>query len=537
MQASYDYIVVGAGSAGCAVAGRLAESGSGSVALVEAGPHDRSGLITMPIGIAIVARKRGPRNYYFDAMPDAELNGRSVAQPRGRGLGGSSSINGMVYIRGNAHDYDGWETDGWRWQDVLPYFRRSECNERAAGHDDDPLHGGTGPLSVADLRSPSPFARYFLEAAMAVGHRYNPDFNGGQQEGAGYYQVTQRNGERCSAARAYLRDASGTATRWQNLDVLTDRQVLRIVFEGQRATGVAVMRDGREEILTARREIIVSGGAFGSPQLLMASGIGPGQQLQELGVPVVHHAPGVGQNLQEHPNVSLYQSHVPTTDLFGVSAAGAWRMMAEWKRYKRNRTGMLTSNCAEAGVFVKSRRELADPDLQLHLIPAVAARDRVLAHGYSCHVCVLRPRSRGQVRLRSADTREAPMIDMRLLSHPQDMEDLVTGVRVAKRIIDEPALARFGGRRLHSAHLRGDGTDDDAIRQYIREYCETAYHPVGTCRMGHDAESVVDPALRVRGVQGLRVADASIMPLLVSGNTNAPAIMIGEKAADLILSN
>lgn len=543
MEAIFDYLVVGAGSAGCALAGRLADSGSDSIALIETGQHDHHVLVRTPAGCAALLPHAGARNYGYRTVPQPGLDGRRGYQPRGRGLGGSSSINAMIYTRGRPVDYDGWAAagcDGWSWDDVLPYFRRAECNERVAGHDDDPLHGGTGPLHVCDLRSPNPFGRHFIDAARLAGIVPNDDFNGEQQEGVGWYQVTQHNGERWNAARAYLhggnaRDRACNGGR-SHLHVFTSTQVLRILFEGRRAVGVVAWRDGAEVILRARREVIVSAGAFGSPQLLMASGIGPAAHLRQHGVTVVHDLPGVGGNLQDHLDV-IVQKRVAAADLFGVSLAGAWRLLAEIRRYRREHTGMMTSNFAEAGAFVRSRPELDEPDLQLHFVVGMAdnhMRRINRGHGYSCHVCLLRPRSRGDVRLASADMRTAPLIDPRYLSDPQDMEDMVAGLRLVRRILDQAPLAAFGGRELYSAGLRLDGSDDDAARALIRAHADTIYHPVGTCRMGMDPLAVVDPQLRVRGVEGLRVVDASIMPTLIGGNTNAPAIMIGERAHDLI---
>ncbi|MBS0453817.1 MAG: GMC family oxidoreductase N-terminal domain-containing protein [Proteobacteria bacterium] len=539
METSFDYIVIGAGSAGCAVAGRLADSGA-SVAVLEAGGADHGGIVTVPMGIAITARRPHVHNYAYRTEPQPALNGRRGHQPRGRGLGGSSSINGMVYVRGTPSDYDGWAAlgaQGWAWQDVLPYFRRSEGNERFAGRNDDLLHSGAGPLRVVDPRSPNPFARAFVEAAESVGYDYNHDFNGERQEGVGHYQVTQRNGERWNAARAYLHggDPSSPSKGRANLHVLTHCQVLRIVFDdARRAVAVELQQgNGQVQVLQARREIVLSAGAFNSPQLLMASGIGPAEHLRQLGVPVVAALEGVGRNLQEHPDIAL-NTRVDSTDLFGISLGGAWRMLGEFSRYRRLRSGMLSSAPAEAGGFIKSRPDALDPDLQLHFVQALASPRLQRGHGHSTHVCVLRPYSRGEVRLASPDMRDAPVIDQRMLSDERDMQLLVEGVRIVKRILAQPALARFGGAALGHAHF--DHLADDAtIREFIMERTDSVFHPVGTCRMGSDAQSVLDPQLRVRGVLGLRVVDASVMPTLIGGNTNAPAIMIGEKAADLML--
>jgi alkyl sulfatase BDS1-like metallo-beta-lactamase superfamily hydrolase/choline dehydrogenase-like flavoprotein len=538
MQDQYDYIVIGAGSAGCAVAARLADSRAGSVALLEAGGHDFNPAITIPIGIASTVPKPGPFNYGYATEPQPALNGRVGYQPRGRGLGGTSSINGMIYIRGTPSDYERWAAagcDGWGWEDVLPYFKRSERNERLGGQAEDAWHGGRGPLDVVDTRSINPFDRRFLQAAECAGLRYNPDFNGPEQEGVGFYQRTQRDGERWNAARAYLHQGNRQSINGgrDNLSVLTDTQALRIVFEDKRAVGVVVVRGGEQVTLRARREIILSGGTFASPQLLMVSGIGPAAHLRSHGIPVVHDAPGVGQNLQEHPNLKL-QERVSSTDLYAFSVRGAIRLYGEWRRYKRERFGMFASNIAETGGFIKSDPSLADPDLQLHFSTALSDPAARSAHGYSLHVCVLRPHSRGQVLLASPDARQAPRIDQNLLADPRDVETMLAGLRVVRRILDQQPFRRMGGRPHNYAGLRFDGSDDAAVREFIRACTDIIFHPVGTCRMGSDAASVVDSQLRVRGVEGLRVADASVMPTLIGGNTNATAIMIGEKAADLV---
>lgn len=540
--AEFDYLVIGAGSAGCAVAGRLSEDPTVSVAVLENGGSDDHYLIWTPIGLAKTVVRPGPYNYGYYTEPQPGLNGRTSYQPRGRGLGGSSSVNGMIYIRGHRKDYDDWAAlgcTGWGYDEVLPYFRRSENNRRFAGTNS-PWHGTEGPLYVNDLRSPNPFSRQFLLAAQQAGHALNDDFNGAEQEGFGFYQVTQHNGERWNAARAYLHRGETAGGRYNggrgNLHVLTGTQALRLVFEGRRAVGVVVVREGVEQTLRARREVIVSGGVFNSPQLLLASGIGPAAHLQSLGIEVRHDLPGVGENLQDHLDIVI-NTQLDSKDLFGASLGGGLRLLKEIRRYRRERTGMLTSNFVEAGAFVKSRPELDRPDLNLVFTVALIGNRnmgsrRKLGHGYSGHVCVLRPESRGYVRLRSPDMREAPLIDTRLLSAQQDMETLIAGIHMMRDVFSQPALKELGGREMKSESF----VDEASLRAFVRDHADCLYHPVGTCRMGsaNDPLAVVDPQLRVRGIDGLRVVDCSIMPNLIGGNTNAPAMMIGEKAADMI---
>lgn len=527
MNDTFDVIVVGGGPAGCAAASRLADAEPGlSVALLESGPGTHPGIVHTPFGIAATVPRGNDRNYAYQTEPQSELGGRRGYQPRGRGLGGSSLINAMVYIRGQKEDYDSWAAagcEGWGWSDVLPYFKKSENNER--GGDD--LHGVGGPLNVADPRDPSPFSKLFVQAAVEAGYPANPDFNGAVQEGVGIYQVFQKGGERWNAARAYIEGKTRP-----NLTILTETQALGLVFEGKKVVGIRIARGEGELTLKANREVVLSAGAYGSPQLLMCSGIGPAEHLWAMGVPVVHDAPDVGGNLQDHLDYSAARiAH--SRDLIGVTPGFALQFMGQMKRYKKERRGLLTSNVSEAGAFLKSRPDLDRPDLQMHFCISLVddhGRKRHFHRGYSVHVCALRPESRGTVRLGGSDPRQAPVIDPRYLTASADLDTMVRGVRIVQRILSAPAIARYKAKPLYDTGVE----TDDTLRDVIRAHADTIYHPVGTCRMGADEGSVVDSRLKVRGVEGLRVADASIMPTLISGNTQAPSAMIGEKAADLI---
>jgi choline dehydrogenase-like flavoprotein len=529
----FDYLIVGGGSAGCVLAARLSEDAACSVGLLEVGGDGKGWVIDTPAAIGLMLPRK-LHNHAFETVPQPGLGGRRGYQPRGKALGGSSAINGMVYVRGHRSDYDHWAAlgnPGWSYADLLPYFRRSEHNEQF----NDEFHGQGGPLNVAASRTGNPFQQHFLQAGREAGFPICADFNGAEQEGIGIYQVTQKNGERCSAARAYLFPAMNRP----NLKVRTGVQVTRLLFEGRRAVGVQARdEDGQTLTLRARREVLLCAGALQSPQLLMLSGIGPAAHLRSMGIPVLHDLPGVGENLQDHPDLILaYRVH--SLDLMGFSPGGLWHLAREIGRYRRSRTGTITSNYAEAGGFLKSEPGLQAPDLQLHFVVGIAedhARRMHAAHGYSCHVCLLRPASRGQVRLASPDPLAAPAIDPAFLSHPDDVERMVRGVHLTRRLMNMPALAHWrrpeDAADLFSAHARSD----DEIRQMLRDRVDTVYHPAGSCRMGPAAArgDVVDAQLRVHGLQGLRVIDASIMPTLVSGNTNAPVMAIAEKAADLL---
>ena len=523
-----DYLVLGGGSGGCVVAGRLSEDASVSVALVEAGGDGRAWVIRTPMAAAAIIPTK-MQNWAFETVPQPGLGGRAGYQPRGKALGGSSAINAMVYVRGHRSDYDGWAAQGnpgWSYDDVLPYFRKSENNERLA----DDFHGKGGPLNVAELRTDNPFQRHFLDAAREAQLPITDDFNGERQEGCGLYQVTQIDGERCSAARAFIHPHMETR---KNLSVLTGATIDHLVIEDGRAAAAVVRIGGQRKTVRARREIILAAGAFGTPAILMRSGIGDGAALGKSGIAVTHHLPGVGRNLQDHPDFTFgYRSR--STDLLGYSLKGFRRLATEARRYKRDRHGMVTTNFAEAGGFLKTDRALAAPDIQLHFVVGLVddhARKKHWGHGFSCHVCLLRPKSRGTVTIASSDPDVAPLIDPNFLGASEDLETMVAGFKLTKRIMDAPSLKRHAAMDIVT-----DGVEtDDQIREVLRRRVDTVYHPVGTCAMGPDAASaVVDATLRVHGVRGLRIADASIMPTLIGGNTNAPTIMIGEKAADLI---
>lgn len=522
-----DIVVIGGGSGGSAVAGRLSENGKYKVVLLEAGGKNTGYRTRIP---GFVAFQTPKTNWGFETVPQPGLNGRRGYQPRGKGLGGSSSINGMVYIRGNRWDYDNWAAigcPGWSYDEVLPYFKRSEANVHGANE----FRGGDGPLRVSDQVSPNPGSLDFVEAGASLQIPRNDDFNGARQEGIGLFQVTQQNGERWSASRAYIEPHKDRP----NLQVMTNVTAERVLFDEGRAWGVAYTQDGEAREIRARHAVVLAGGAFGTPQLLMLSGIGPAAHLRTMGIAVRVDRPEVGGNLQDHLDYSA-AFECDDTRFIGQSLTGLINSAIGVIDWFRKRSGAMTTNYAEAGGFLKIDPQAPAPDIQLHFFP-VALEDHgrtvVKAHGYSGHVCVLRPESKGTVRLASIDPRAAPLIDPQFLSDPRDLALLKQGVKAMYRIMETPPMTNYKGRDRNPIDLN----DDDALERLIRARADTIYHPVGTARMGSDDGAVCDPKLRVRGVTGLYIADASIMPKLISGNTNAPSIMIGERCADFILAD
>lgn len=517
----YDYVIVGAGSAGCVLANRLTEDPATNVLLLEAGGPDEAQEIHIPAAFSSLFKS--PLDWAYETEEQPHLNNRRLYWPRGKVLGGSSSINAMVYIRGNRRDYDHWRelgNEGWSFSEVLPYFKKAENEERGASE----FHGTGGPLNVTDHRTLNPLSHAFVEAGVEAGIPLTNDFNGPEQDGVGFYQVTQRGGLRHSAAVGYVHPILSRP----NLTLQTQALVTNVLFEGTHAVGVEYVQNGEKQRVNVKKEVILSGGAINSPQLLMLSGIGPADHLKALGIPVVADLPGVGQNLQDHPAiVVLYAS----TQAISLAHAQSPENLQDFIDNKR---GPLTSNVAEGGAFVRTQANLPMPDIQYHFAPVYYLNHGFTVpegDGYTIAPCVLHPQSRGYIALRSTNPAEAPNIQPNYFAEEADMQALVAGVKIARKLGEARAFAPF---RDVETHPGPQAQSDEEIAEYIRNYVETLYHPVGTCKMGNDAMAVVDAHLRVRGVEGLRVIDASIMPTVVGGNTNAPTIMIAEKAADLI---
>jgi choline dehydrogenase len=525
-----DYVIVGAGSAGCVLANRLTEDPATRVVLIEAGGRDWHPLIHIPAGY-MKLMDHPTLTWGFKAEPDPGVNGRAILYPRGRVLGGSSSINGMIYVRGQPEDFDHWAqlgNRGWSWDDVLPYFKKAE--DQARGADD--FHGAGGPLPVSDWRHDDPLSAAFVDAAVQVGIPRNPDFNGPTQEGAGFFQTTTRGGRRASTAVAYLRPAKAR----HNLHVETSALAEKILFEGRRAVAVRYRNAGTSRTARARREILVSGGAYNSPQLLQLSGVGPVDLLRQHGIDVVLDARGVGHDLQDHMQVRVVMRCSQAITLNDI-VNNPFRKVMTGLRYAAFRTGPLTIAAGTSGAFFRTNPRLATPDIQIHFLPFSTDKMGEKLHpfsGFTASVCQLRPESRGSLKIRSADPAAPPEIRINYLASEVDRATNVEGLKILRKILHAPALAPYVVEEVDPGNKV---TSDEALLAYCRARGTTIYHPTSTCRMGNDPLAVVDQRLRVRGIEGVRVIDASVMPDLVSGNTNAPVIMIAEKASDMILQD
>lgn len=527
----FDFIIVGGGSAGCVLADKLSACGNYQVCLVEAGPKDSSPLIHIPLGV-VELMKSQKLNWLYNSAPEDSQNQRQIFNPRGKTLGGSSSVNAMLYVRGQQEDYDHWRdlgNEGWGFDDVLPYFKATQNQERG----EDEYHGVGGPLNVTESRSKLPVFDRFLEAAVNAGHPANNDFNGAEQEGIGYFQVTQKDGKRCSAAKAFLTPNLARA----NLHVITDALVEKILLDGKKAIGIQYKRKQKSIQLTASKEVILSAGAFNSPQLLMLSGIGPQQELAKHDIQLIHQLEGVGQNLQEHVD-ALIVNEFHDTDIIAYRPKALAKLIPSGLKFFTEKKGILTSVVAEAGGFIKTSKKLDRPDLQVHFIPA-AMDDHgrnikmLCQYGVAVHACLLRPKSRGSVALYGKAPHLHPKIHLNMLAEKEDQTLMIEAVKRCREIFAQQPLKKDVGKEL----LPGEQCQsDEEILKFLKDKANTIYHPVGTCKMGNDDMAVVDNELKVHGIDSLRVIDASIMPTLISGNTNAPTIMIAAKVADNILA-
>lgn len=521
----FDYIIVGGGSAGCVLASRLSEHPANRVLLLEAGGSHKSRCVQIPF-LTILTMPFWLKNWHYRTEPQPGLNHRRGYQPRGKALGGSSAINAMIYIRGQKEDYDEWAqstSEAWSYNSVLPVFKKFEHNYSIHNS----YHGEKGELAVSDIKKPNPASQRFVAAANACGYKTNSDFNGESQAGVGLYQVTQHLGKRHSAADAFLDPVVSRS----NLKVLTKAHVLKLLFTGKKCDGVQVKHQGKINDFKAKKYVVLSAGAISSPHILLLSGVGPRDQLNRYGIHCIHDLPGVGENFHDHPDyVHNYKSS--HRDLLGFGPLALWDIFKGYREYKKTATGLIASNFAEAGGFLSTNPESSRPDIQLHFIPGIVDNHCHKFHfsrGMSLHSCVLRPKSRGRIKLKSSDPLHAPSIDPDFLNHEYDMNLIIKAYKISQEIMEHDELKLYGGKALYGAK------SDEELIHLIRQRADTVYHPVGSCRMGSDDMAVVDSRLHVHGIEGLVVADASIMPQIVSGNTNAPTMMIAEQAAHFIL--